>query len=341
MDGGASGPKAAAEGLQAESMELENSKDNVGEKESSEKGNQSVSEVSAEADGQARALETEEERKELEQSQITAAQLMLSRHQYLGRLPFIHEFSDLAKASREIAEKNPSSFNWGISFRPDFVGELMYNGFLTMCDRVGGKHEPNSGCILLPKLHVKRCLLSLNEIHIGKSTRRKAKKFQLSLDRAFNEVCAGIVRQHGENWFYPPLVETFRKMNKRGRIGTFGGRVKMHSFELWHEEKLVAGEVGYLCGAVYTALSGFSDMDSAGSVQMAGTGSFLSIMGVKLWDLGMGLPYKFSMGAKLVPRLEFLKIQNELRDIRLSNGHLNLQKSPVSDQIEAFAKSLG
>ena len=83
----------------------------------------------------------------------------------------------------------------------------------------------------------------------------------------------------------------------------------MHTFECRDAKTgaLVAGELGYACGDVYTSLSGFSKAPSAGTVQCAATAKRLQLSGYSLWDLGMELPYKLAMGAKSMPRLDFLK----------------------------------
>lgn len=71
----------------------------------------------------------------------------------------------------------------------------------------------------------------------------------------------------------------------------------------------------------HESLTGFSSYDSAGSVQLAALGALLSQNEFELWDLGMGMDYKYRMGAHNVSRINYLKIVNvgrELSDIRLT-----------------------
>ena len=93
--------------------------------------------------------------------------------------------------------------------------------------------------------------------------------------------------------------------------------VKMRTFEVWDKTTgaLVAGELGYACGDVYTSLSGFSRMASAGAVQCAATAKLLARSGYALWDLGMELPYKTKLGAQLLPRDAFLKRLRQARAV--------------------------
>lgn len=77
--------------------------------------------------------------------------------------------------------------------------------------------------------------------------------------------------------------------------------------------QLVAGEIGYCVGNVYTSLSGFCQKDrgSAGTVQCLATASLLNALKFRCWDLGMSMEYKLKMGAKNVPREVFLKMLRE------------------------------
>jgi hypothetical protein len=70
---------------------------------------------------------------------------------------------------------------------------------------------------------------------------------------------------------------------------------------------LVAGELGYSVGAVYTSLTGFATESGTGTVQLTCLGRWLEASGFLLWDLGMEMEYKFDLGAVLVPRHSFVR----------------------------------
>ena len=82
----------------------------------------------------------------------------------------------------------------------------------------------------------------------------------------------------------------------------------MASFGLYREGRLVAGEFGVLAGRVYTSYSGYYDEDSAGSVQLVLTGRWLRDAGFAFWDLGMDIPYKRGLGARILGREKFLEL---------------------------------
>ena len=172
---------------------------------------------------------------------------------------------------------------------------------------------------------MKRSVLMLENFHISKSTFKKASRFRLTVNSCFSKVCDAIILTHGQNWFFPQLVSAFKNIHNFGNAGCHQGKVTMHSFELWDDEdNLVAGEVGYAVGGCYTSLSGFYNVDSAGSVQMAATGCRLIERGYIMWDLGMDIKYKESLGAKRMSRasfreeLEVLRFMGTLKNLRLS-----------------------
>ncbi|KAJ8609965.1 hypothetical protein CTAYLR_008085 [Chrysophaeum taylorii] len=226
---------------------------------------------------------------------------------WLEGVPFIERCDEasLERVARLIASRYGGEFCWASSFEPGFIAALMSHGFLTMAQRVAADTYA-----LLPKLHRQRCALRFEDRRAPRSIRRKAKHFRVSCDAAFDAVVKGISRQHGDEcWLYPPLVAAFRAILESPPMSC----VRVHTFECWRDDTLVAGELGYACGNVYTSLSGFSNFPSAGSVQCAATANWLRLSGYVLWDLGMELPYKIAMGATNMPRQEFLRIVTTAR----------------------------
>ena len=185
--------------------------------------------------------------------------------------------------------------------------------------------------VLLPKLHAHRCVITLpGDLHVGKSTRKRSKKFDVTINTAFDRVVEGCRQQHGSQcWLYDPLVEAFKAIMEAGRVDTVVmdtkeetsrkvAPVRLYSVEVWNAStgNLAGGELGYTVGSIYTSLTGFCAEDSAGSVQLCALGRLLSQLGFSLWDLGMSMAYKASLGSHLMPRKLFVEHVHRVRDTK-------------------------
>ena len=246
-------------------------------------------------------------------------------------------------------------------FHPRLLAQLMAEGFLPIATQLNATpvNDDNTAYLLLPKLHVERCVIRLQSIqssnnnnnnscdlHIAKSVRKKAKRFTFTINQDFDAVIAGCRHQHGSHcWLYPPLVTAFAAMfHETNHTATSNGStnhnhtnhhhhhhttanvltadgvlvacpVRLYSMEVWNADTgaLAAGELGYTVNGIYTSLTGFAAQDSAGSVQLVTLGSLLRQHGFVWWDLGMEMDYKRQLGAKLMPRDEFVRQVHDMR----------------------------
>jgi len=191
----------------------------------------------------------------------------------------------------------------------------MYEGFLPIASR-----SSYSQYWLTPKLHRKRCVVLLaSPKHVSRSIQKRGKKYKLVLNHDFDGVVAGCHNQHGISWLYAPIVEGFKALFEAGAQGVEvqpGRTVRFISVELLDvvTNELVAGELGYTVGKVYTSLTGFSGANGAGTVQLHALSRLLYLSGMELWDLGMSMPYKMSLGASDEPRDVFLQHHYRWRD---------------------------
>jgi len=205
---------------------------------------------------------------------------------------------------------------------PELVAALVFHGFLPM----GGRMY--SSQVLFPKIHHKRCIVRPADVHVPKKVLKRAKEYRLSVDQAWQEVVRLIVRhtytyKSGDNWLSSGLVATYE------RVATLPSSLRrgvcFHSIELWHvaSDNLVAGEIGCTAGGVFTSLTGFclkEKFSGSGMVQLIALAALLRRCGFMLWDLGMEMPYKLELGARSVPRAEWLRQQRVLRE--LGNIHI-------------------
>lgn len=227
---------------------------------------------------------------------------------------------DMDLAASEIENRKIDEFCWSLCFQPEFLIRLFHAGFLPICTNLGADGDPVY--CLLPKLHFQRCVVEPHSVRVHKTARRKAARYVMTVDSAFDEVMHACCLQHaGNNWLYPPLRNALQDIHA---VPT--GPVRVHSVELWDKEgRLVAGEIGYSVGSAYTSMTGFYSESGAGAVQLAALAGLLKQSGAKLWDLGMGMDYKMDMGARLMPRAEWLSAVRQLRN----EPRLSFPTSPV------------
>ncbi|MGK5094165.1 hypothetical protein WDW89_19390 [Deltaproteobacteria bacterium TL4] len=202
-----------------------------------------------------------------------------------------------------LLEGSGEEFCFSYSFDPDFVAAIGYHGYLPMAMSQEDQH------LLLIKLHQQRCVLQFDKLHISRTVKKRSRQYDFSVDQAFEQCIEQIIVQHHNNWLHPPLVQTLVELFHHHQYP-----IKTHSFELWSENRLVAGEIGFVAGACYTSLSGFYCQNSAGSIQLCASGALLQKSGFAFWDLGMELPYKLTLGAVSVPRHQFLSSHRKVRD---------------------------
>jgi Leu/Phe-tRNA-protein transferase len=248
--------------------------------------------------------------------------------QWAGDYPCLRPQDDIAALMPEIVKKLEGDFCVSTSFDPGFIQRLVYFGLMPMSTQ----HSPNT-YILLPKLHQHRCVIFLapnSSLHVPHKAVKRAKKFSLVTNKNFDLVVAKCHEQHGSScWLYPPLVAAFKALFIPSSLANAAkkskssadipapdpGRARIHTFELYFESQLVAGEIGYSFGACYTSLSGFHTMDSSGTIQCVATGAYLQRQGYQLWDLGMQMAYKMELGAQLLERSRFVETLVRVRDV--------------------------
>ena len=205
----------------------------------------------------------------------------------------------------------PSEFCASLRTDPEMVGKAAASGYIPMGLEVGSRSA------LLVKLNTQRCILEFPHLHVGKSTRRRARGLHIVTDRDAARCLEAIVDYHPERWLIEPLCRSLLSLHQKPRYG-----VAVRSVEIYRGERLVAGEIGYTCGAVYTSLSGFHRESGAGSVQLACLGRALADRGFAFWDLGMEVDYKLRLGAHLVSRDQFLtrfRRRSETPELRLDH----------------------
>lgn len=211
-----------------------------------------------------------------------------------------------------IQQDYPNEFCLVQSFDMQFLQQLMWAGFLIM------SIQNKETSLLIPKLHLERCVLLFNNLHIPKSVKSRLSRYTLKPFDALQPIIKACVESHGEDWLTPPLQEVLNYLEWNPSLSEqaiYMPRVPFCSaFGLYRDSRLVAGEFGVFCGGVYTSYSGFYWENCAGTVQMILTAQYLEKMGYIFWDFGMPLEYKERLGAENLNRSRFI---NQFRQARM------------------------
>lgn len=148
-----------------------------------------------------------------------------------------------------------------------------------------------------------RCVLFPEEIHIARSLRRTLNSghFTVTADRDFNSVirlCAD-TRAEG-TWITDDMVHSYTQLHRQGVA---------HSIEVWNPAgKLVGGMYGLAIGRCFFGESMFSLETNASKVLMVHLACQLALWGYRIMDCQVESSHLLKMGARCIPRREFLSI---------------------------------
>ncbi len=162
-----------------------------------------------------------------------------------------------------------------------------------------------------------RCVLFPDEIHVSRSLRRTLNRghFSITADRDFNNVirlCAEIRKKEG-TWITEDMIHSYTRLHQLGIA---------HSIEAWNPSgKLVGGMYGLALGQCFFGESMFSLETNASKVLMVHLANQLSEWGYRIMDCQVENDHLLKMGARCIPRHEFLTI------LRASVDHSAKQRS--------------
>ncbi len=149
-----------------------------------------------------------------------------------------------------------------------------------------------------------RCVLNLDELHIGRSLRRVVARdsFLIRYDAAFDRVIGACARtrrrgQHS-TWITRALIETYSRLHDLGYA---------HSVETYRRGELVGGLYGVGLGGVFFGESMFSYEDNASKVALVHLAERLRLQGYGLIDCQQRTPHMASFGARDLSRADFLR----------------------------------
>lgn len=216
--------------------------------------------------------------------------------------PYISDSKEFSVAVEVMAELGTENC-FIEEFDKELVDYASYNSFFPMAGLI------ETDWVLLLKLHKERCIVDFEQFRVSKKIKKLSLKYKLTFNQEFKTCVDMINKRYEDSWFSEEFVAMMEEMRKSGAY-----KIKFCSFELWDENEIVAGELGFVIGGVYSSLSGFHNVSNTGHVQLYLTNNFLKDNGFSFWDLGMELDYKIHMGGKVLTTDEFYERYAKVRD---------------------------
>ncbi len=121
----------------------------------------------------------------------------------------------------------------------------------------------------------------------------------MTVDTVFSQVMHLCASSRQDTWITEDMYEAYNKLHDQGIA---------HSFEVWHEEKLVGGLYGLALGHIFFGESMFSLMSDASKVAFVHLTKQLESWHFPLIDCQVENNHLLSLGAECIPREAFQSI---------------------------------
>ena len=157
--------------------------------------------------------------------------------------------------------------------------------------------SPNPRMVLIPE-----------EFKISRSLRKilRDKSYEVRTDSAFEQVmraCAAPRREQVGTWIHDDMIAAYTELHQMGVA---------HSVETWVNGNLVGGLYGISIGRMFYGESMFSHATDASKIALAHLTAQLQRWGYGMIDCQMSTPHLASLGAREIPRAEFMLRLKEL-----------------------------
>ncbi len=153
-----------------------------------------------------------------------------------------------------------------------------------------------------------RMVLFPDEFRVSHSLRKTLRKgdFEVRTDTAFEQVmraCAAPRDEEHGTWIVEEMIAAYCELHRKGYA---------HSVEVWMDGKLAGGLYGVAIGRMFYGESMFSWRSDASKVALAHLARQLERWGYGMIDCQMHTPHLASLGAREIPRAEFVARLQEL-----------------------------
>lgn len=145
------------------------------------------------------------------------------------------------------------------------------------------------------------------EHHVSRSLKRflRTTPFKITLNQDFAAVIAACAYRPDEGtWIGPEVQQAYLQLHQQGHA---------HSVEVWQEDKLVGGLYGVAQGALFCGESMFSRTTNASKCALMAFCHHFAAYGGELVDCQVLNAHTASLGAKEIPRRQFLQLLSHLQ----------------------------
>jgi leucyl/phenylalanyl-tRNA--protein transferase len=149
-----------------------------------------------------------------------------------------------------------------------------------------------------------RAILPLGGLHVSRSLARtlRRRRFRVTLNAAFAAVIEGCADRE-ETWITPAMRAAYVRLHRLGWA---------HSVEVWDTGGALAGGLyGVAVGGLFAAESMFHHASDASKVAVVGLVEHARRVGVTLLDVQVPSPHLATLGARTVPRADYLALLAE------------------------------
>lgn len=152
-----------------------------------------------------------------------------------------------------------------------------------------------------------RMVLWVDEFRVSRSLRKALRaaaasnELELRADSAFEAVmraCAAPRPGQSGTWISEAIIDGYCALARQDLA---------HSIELWHAGKLEGGAYGVCLGRMFFGESMFSRRSDASKIALAALVALLRREGVAMIDCQQSTNHLASLGAREIPRVQFLK----------------------------------
>jgi leucyl/phenylalanyl-tRNA---protein transferase len=148
-----------------------------------------------------------------------------------------------------------------------------------------------------------RMVLHVGELKVSRSLRRviRSGRFVVTMDTAFADVMAGCAEPRADQdgtWITAAMTDAYEHLAALGFA---------HSVEAWVDGALAGGLYGVAIGRMFFGESMFTRVTDASKVAFVQLVQQLERWGVPLIDCQMSTPHLASLGAREVPRADFVR----------------------------------